>query len=336
MDPNDIVPDPQTTSTPEPTPAGDETVVDVSPSSSDGDTLLDAITKAAERPSSSDEPSNTDPAAPQEAAEPSPEPTAEAQPAPEEDPGDELPDEPTEAELKAMSARTKRRIEKLLAERREARQEAEKSRPIVEYMRRNDIPMQDVDVVLGLAAQLRHGDFAGFLRTVDPYVKLARQYVGELLPQDLQQQVDQGFVSEAVARELAARRAQGQVLQQQAQRANQAREAEVRDLRGQAIRTAVAQWENSTKQADPDFEAKADVVRRTVQAMIAERGAPQTPEAAVAFAKEAYDEANRVVSRFQPRVKPTAPQPSSVHQTSKSPTPEPSSMLDAIKQAVGE
>lgn len=330
--------------TPDATPAGDQT--DVNPSSSDGEgaepSFLDALTQATET-SSSDEPqtetvedvdaeASTEDAAPDiEAGEEETEAKADDEPE-----AEDLTDEPSEAELKAMSARTKRRIEKLLSERKEARIEAEKSRPITKFMEENDIPMQDVDVVLGMAAQLRHGDFAGFLRTVQPYVNLARQYTGEVLPQDLQKQVEQGYVSEDVAKELAYRRAQEQVSRQQAQRQTQAQESEVRNLRGQAIRSAVSSWEQATKASDPDYEAKADLVQRTAQALMAERGAPQTPEQALEYVKEAYSEANKVVQRFRPKPKATQSQPSSVNQTSKqAPQPEPSSMFDVVRQSIG-
>lgn len=328
--------------TPDATPAG-ETTPDVPPSSSDGEgdepSFLDALSKAVETEptSSSDEPQpeddGEDDAEAEASAEETPDQTAETET--EEDPED-LPDEPSEAELKAMSARTKRRIEKLLAERKEARGEAEQAKPILSYMRENDIPMQDVDVVLGMAAQLRHGDFAGFLRTVEPYVNLARQYTGQVLPKDLKEQVDQGFVSPQVAQELAYRRAQEQVSKQQAQRQSQAQENEVRNLRGQAIRTAVQQWEDTVKRSDPDYEAKADLIRRTAQALIAERGAPQTPEDAVSYVKMAYEEANKTVTRFRPKPKATQPTPSSVHQSSKTPQPEPDSMFDVVRQSLGQ
>lgn len=339
---------------PDTPPGGDQVseTPDATPSSSNGESeqlsFLDALTKATktEPSSSSDEPQGQTPdeaAAEGASAEGTdPKQGAKSEDDPEGTPGDDdaegdLPDsdELTDAERKSMSKRAARRIEQLLNDRREAREQAEKAKPILDYMRQNDIPMQDVDVVLGMAAQLRHGDFAGFLRTINPYVNLARQYVGEVLPPDLKEQVDKGFVSQKVARELAARRAQSQVQAQQAQRAQRSAQEEVRHLRGEAIRSAVTNWEQQTQKTDPDYGAKADLVRRTAQALIAENGPPQTPEQAVEVVKQAYKEANEAVSRFRPKPKATQPQPESVHQTSKSPAPEPQSMLDVVRMAAG-
>lgn len=239
----------------------------------------------------------------------------------------------TEEDRKHMSERNKRRFDKLLAERKAAREEAAQARPIVEFLQKNDIPMQDVDVIMGLAAQLRHGDFAGFLRTVAPYVQLAQQYTGEALPPDLKKQVDDGLVSPAVARELAQRRAQQVYQSQQVQQQAQSQQ-EVRTLRAQAIRSAVVDWERQTKQADPDFDAKMGVARRTAQALILERGAPQTPEQAVEYARAAYEEANKVVSTFRPKTA-TPRTPSSTQQSSPPSRPEPQSMFDVVAQNVG-
>lgn len=234
-----------------------------------------------------------------------------------------------------MNERTQRRIDTLLRERRAARVEAEKAQPIVKFMADNDIPQQDVDVILGLAAQLRHGDFAGFLRTVSPYVELAQQYVGERLPVDLQQQVNQGAVNPAVARELAQRRAAEVVHRQQAERTDTARQREVVELRAQTLRNAVVNWETAAKQRDPDYGAKSDAVKRITQALIQEQGAPTTPEAAVRLVQQAYDEATRMVGSFRPQPKPTLPQPSSVHPAASAPQPEARSVLDAVRAAAG-
>tara|TARA_R110002020_G_scaffold73888_1_gene189479 strand:+ start:4675 stop:5682 length:1008 start_codon:yes stop_codon:yes gene_type:complete len=247
----------------------------------------------------------------------------------------ELPEELTDDELKHMNARTKRRIDKLLTQRAEARQEADKGRPIVEFMEKNDIPQEDADVILGLAAQLRQGDFAGFLRSVEPYVDLAKQYTGAKLPADLEKQVRQGFVSPDVAKELAQRRGDEQRYQQNAQRADARRQTEVRELRGQTIRNTINTWEASTKASDPDWDIKQDQVRRNAQALMQEFGAPKTPEEALQCVKVAYEETNKQVGKFRPTLKPTQKVPSGSNQPSTTPRAEPSSFLDAVKQAAG-
>lgn len=256
------------------------------------------------------------------------------------EPGDA--DELTPEERKFYSKRAAKRIDQLLTERKDLRAEVEKTKHISTFMEQNDIPSQDVDVILGMAAQLRHGDFAGFLRTVTPYVQFAQEYVGDRLPQDLQQQVRAGYLTEAHARELARTRAQMSWTQSQQQRAEeaarsreQAREQEVRSLHNAVIAGAVNEWERQQRAADPDYEHKADIVRRTSQALILERGAPKTPEEAIQYAEAALEEANRVIGNLRPRLKATEKQPSSVHKPSSPATPEPDNILDVVRMAAG-
>lgn len=334
----------------EETPTAAETDVTPQPSSGEGSdepSFLDVI--SSEAASTSENPEEPDAPNPEAEAE-TQDATAEGEEATSEDPdqdtsdssegdaSEEPGDDPealTPEERKGMSRRAAQRIEQLLAERKGLREQASQAEPIVNFMREHDIAMQDVDVILGLSAQLRKGDFAGFLRSVTPYVSLARQYVGEVLPQDLQEQVNKGLVAEPVARELAQRRAQEHVGQQEAQRQQARSEQEVRALRGQAIRSAVTNWETQIKASDPDYGAKQDVVQRYAKALMHEQGAPETPEQAIEYVKQAYEQANKDVARFRPAPKPTAQTPSSVHQAAKTPKPEPENFLDVVRMNLG-
>jgi hypothetical protein len=256
--------------------------------------------------------------------------------APEEDEAETLPDELTEREMASYKPKVQERIMKLLHQRNVARDAAQQAAPITNYMRENDIPMQDVDVILQLSGLLRHGNFEGFLEGVKPYVDLALQVTGKVLPPDLQQKVNQGYVSREVARELAQRRAQIQVTQHQAnmdqerqQREQAAQRQRAIQFNAGVIRNAVIQWEDATKANDPDYGLKADVVRRTAQALIQQYGPPKSPEQAVEYVKAAYAEANTVAQRFRPPKPATSRVPSSVHQSATTPRAEPSSLMEA-------
>lgn len=332
--------DANTSSTPDVTPAAPSPATPEAPAP---ETFADALKKAV-APSGPDEPSQiqskeTPPPGDADPKSAGDDKTKPSQPSPEGEghvADEKAPDGASPEEVAAraeMSERNRRRFDKLLAERKAARDEASEAKPIVEYMKQHDIPKEDVDVVLGLAAQLRKGDFAGFLRTVAPYVNLAQQYVGQVLPPDLKQQVDEGLVSEAVARELARHRMQAQVTTQNTQRDAQRMQRENAELRANSIRSAVTEFERQIAAADPDFGAKKDAVRRFAQALIFEKGAPQTPEQAVELARAAYDEANRQFAAYQPKPRPTQPTPSSTHQSAQTPKPEPTSMREAMEMA---
>ena len=243
--------------------------------------------------------------------------------------------DPTEEEMKNYSQKANARIRGLVEERNQAAQKAERVEPILDFLEKNDIPQQDLDVILDLTARLRHGDFQGFLTGIGPYVNLAQQYTGQVLPPDLQQQVRQGYVSPEIAKELAQRRAQVQVEQQNVQRTGKQMAQVQTEQNANSIRTAVGQWEQQIRRSDPDYDLKADVVRRTSQALMQEHGAPKTPQQALQMAQAAYDEVNGQMTKLRPTPKATKNAPRSTGQQGGSaPKAEPTSMMDAAMQAL--
>jgi hypothetical protein len=278
---------------------------------------------------------------------PAPDPTQSATPdqsaAPTED---ELSDDPSREEMERYHSRTRKRIDKLLEQRNAARQESEALKAdaqvatgLRQYLQQNDIAKEDFSVLLDLGAALRKGDFRTFYEGVRPYVELAEEALGVRIPADLQQQVQQGqmtseaaryFAQERMARQLAESNAQraSQYASQQAQVVQQAQSQQQMEALQASIKGAVAAWENTARQADPDYAHKQDAVKNMLWAVVNERGAPQSPEQAVEIAKEAYRRANDMVSRFAPKPRATAPSPSSVNRNSGA-TPEPKSLMEA-------
>jgi len=121
---------------------------------------------------------------------------------------------------------------------------------------------------------------------------MLNQFLGHALPQDLQEQVDEGYVTEDVARELAFRRNNDVRLQQQhqqltAQQQQQQEQQQVQAVRGQMAQ-AVASWETQIRQGDPDYAAKEPFVVRELQALQTQYRV-DTPEQAVQLARMAYD-----------------------------------------------
>lgn len=233
---------------------------------------------------------------------------------------DPLDADPTDDELKALQPRTKRRMEQVLKQRNEARTEAETLKPAAArwqqmdgYLKRHDLAAEDVNLLLGVGAALRRGDFKAFLDGVSPYVDLARQNLGLTLPADLQSKVDEGEISTEAATELSVTRLTNARLADQAKAntvaAQTAAQAEQQTRLATSVNAAVTSWEAEVKSRDPDYAKKAATVLRFSQALMAEHGSPRTPEAAVALAKRAYDEANDVFKGALPPPVATRPAP---------------------------
>lgn len=320
-------------------PSSDATEQDVTPAEDDGSeqTMAEAVAEALKGEGESSDP-ESETANDEEAGEPAPEAQADGQTDGEDSPPSEdvlPPGDPTDEEMENYSRKATARIRDLVSQRNQAQETVNRVQPFLDFVQKNDIPGQDLDVMLDLTAKLRHGDFAGFLQGITPYINLAQQYTGQVLPPDLQQQVKQGYVSPEIAKELAQRRAQVQVGEQNLRTQQNQNAQQQAEHSAQKVHAAITQWEQKTKQSDPDYGLKADMIRRTSQALMQEHGNPRTPEQAIQLVSAAYEEVNKQTAGFRPAPKPTTPSPRSTSQTGgTAPTAEPKSMMDAAVQAL--
>jgi hypothetical protein len=265
----------------------------------------------------------------------------------------ELPDEVTAEELAKLSQGAKRRITKLNKQRQRLAGEVQRLKAIepsaqaadqvTKYLRDNDISRDDFLMTLELASAMRRGDFRTFYEGVKPYMKLAEEYLGHSLPQDLQQQVQQGHMTSqaaamyskermdrAMAQTNAAR--QQQAFQQYAQTSQTQQQQAQREHLASSVRDTVNAWESRIMQSDPDYAAKKPAVQDTMWAVVREQGVPQSPEHAVKIAQEALRRVNERFSSWAPQRRPTSRSPSSTGRTAGV-TPEPKNLLDVVKQA---
>jgi hypothetical protein len=265
----------------------------------------------------------------------------------------ELPDEVTADELAKYSQTAKRRINKLTNQRKKLTGEVQRLKAIepsaqaadqvTKYLRDNDISRDDFLMTLELASAMRRGDFKTFYEGVKPYMRLAEEYLGVSLPPDLQQLVQQGQMTtqaasmhskermdRAMAQTNAAR--QQQAFQQYQQTSATQQEQQQRENLARQVTDTVNAWENDIRRTDPDYAAKQPAVQDTMWAVVREQGPPQSPDHAIAIAKEAYRRVNARYSAWAPQRRPTSRAPSSTGRTAGV-TPEPKSLLDVVKQA---
>lgn len=303
------------------------------------ESLLDAVLKAVPDAASENDPDALTTG--KEDAPASTQPNSEDQAKAEQnaEPEVDLDKDPTKEELSRYHSKTRKRIEKLLTERNAYREDATVTKGLRDYLVRNDISKDDFQLTLDLATAIRKGDYRAFLEGVTPYVQLAQEALGVTLPQDLQSQVQQGYMTteaaQAMSRERFARlhaEQNAQVMQRQQQQFQQVRQqeqaAQQRTQVQQSVEQAVSAWETSVRQTDPDYGRKESAVKNFLWAVVHERGAPQTADQAVEIAKEAYDRANKTFGQFIPPKQATPKVPSSVNRTAGA-RPEPKSMLEA-------
>jgi hypothetical protein len=327
-------PDVETTNAPVPdTPSTDEP--SASPSDAQGESkesLLDAVLKAV--PPKGEDP---DRILPGEGAPPG----SEGQQSGEPDPAAENTeaDDPSEEEMARYTSRTRDRIKQLLTQRDSARTEAETHKADAEmanglrsFLSEHRIQKEDFTLLLDLGVALRKGDFRTFYEGVGPYVQLAEEALGITLPADLQAAVQQGMMTTEAARQYSRERMARQIAESQNTQTQQETQQFVsrqqQDALSQAVSGAVNQWEARTRQQDPDYGHKQDLVKDMLWSVIRETGTPQTPEHAVQIAQEAYRRVNDAAARFRPAPRATQAVPSSVHRATGA-TPEPKTLMEA-------
>jgi len=262
-------------------------------------------------------------------------------------PGAQAKDDPgplTQAEIDGFSPRTRKRIDEFRAEIKGLRSQiapleaqAQTTQALQNFLKQADIAKEDFGLVLDLAAAMRRGDFRTFLEGVAPYVKLAQESLGIQLPVDLQRAVQSGHMTQDAARYTAQVRAQQQLAEAQlgrvTQETSQRDHAEaVRDFQA-SVAGAVSEWEKGVRRSDPDYARTEPVVRELLHAVVHERGPPRSPAEAVEIAKQAYERAKAMSSRFMPSPRGTHQVPSSINRVNGART-EPKSLKEAIHFAI--
>ena len=309
-----------TAAAPDPTPSGDQPA-----------DMVEAVRRVLEPAPQTDTPPAAAPAT-----------DAVAPVASEGDPtGTDTSDEVTPDDLRDIQKPSvKRRLEKLLEQRNTYRREVETIRPDADAWRQTSewltqarIDPQGFNQALGLAALWATGRHADFLAAMRPYLETAQLNTGDLLTPDMQRQVDEGMMTPEAARELVRARAEASRARHEAELIAQQQQNYVQSQQQQAathaVASAVTQWEQSIKARDPDYALKAQAVARHARALAAERGAPATPDAAIAMAKEAYAEVTRLLGVNRPAPAPTRPSPTSASTPTQA-SPQPRSMEEAV------
>lgn len=236
-----------------------------------------------------------------------------------------------------VSPKARTKINKLLKQRRELRDEVTTLKPNAEigaqlqnFTQVHDLSSDDVVNALHIAATLRRGDYGAFYEMVAPYVRHAQEYLGVVLPQDLQQMVEQQQMTEQAAAQFARVRFDQQRTQIENQRMNDMGQQYVtRQVQGN-VAQAVSDYEGRLAANDPDWKAKAGLVHRAAGALLRERGGTiSSVDEAIQLVKAAYDEVNAHVRKFAPPPRATALTPNATNSQTPASRAAPKNMMEA-------
>jgi hypothetical protein len=238
------------------------------------------------------------------------------------------------------------RFRKVLGERNEVRQERDQYyeghqqwQQVRSFMQENELEDQEVAnafKVLALAKQ----DPAQARQELQQMMDQLGQQTGEVLPEDLQTDVDDGLISEERAQELAKHRNESQRERNRRERTEQqqreAQERQARDQQVQEQRQAIDQWESRIQENDPDYPRIQEWVIKELR-LRAQDNPPQSKEEAVKLAQNAYDTVKkslRSIAGGKPEIQPNDATTRSGSTSAAG--PEPGSIEEAALQAARE
>lgn len=218
---------------------------------------------------------------------------------------DELPDEISDDELKGYKPKTRRRMEQLLTRVKERDEQitaleapAGEYQKIEAYLESTGTTYEQCADAVEVAALLNNDPEEAYKRLA-PIMQELAQKVGAVLPQDLQQSVDSGYMTQEGAREIARLRARESVSQEQQQRQQEQQKRQYQQTQRQLMtdmQNAVAGWEQRTASSDPDYKHKSARVQEKIELALlkAQQSGtlPQSVNDAVAIAENALKVVN--------------------------------------------
>jgi hypothetical protein len=266
--------------------------------------------------------------------------------------------DPSDDELKQYSLNAQTRIRELVQRRKETEgelaaktQEIEQFRPkaeqydrITSFMQQNQIQPQELDNSMAITALVSSGRYADALKAIAPIYQELLVRTGNVLSDDLKQEVDAGYITANRAIELQRERMANKNAQDRERQQNERRDAEQHERfakdRGQMYGQTATTWENAKKSSDPDWSTKQPLVADRMEAelhrlrMTDPTKLPSTPKAVHAFLDDVLKHVEDKIKVFRPKA--TSKDHETGRPASAGAKTKPASYMDAINQALGE
>ena len=211
--------------------------------------------------------------------------------------------------------------------------DADEWRAVKTYMDTNSLSADEVAEGFKIMAAMK-SDPIQAKEMLSVYWNRLEEFTGGKLPQDLQQKVNDGEVTDEVAAELARRRNEADFLRQQQLISSQQAQynaAQQQQVAAQNImRDAVVNWESSIKTRDADYAVKSPFMVDKVKALMATMQ-PRSPQDAIALVEHAYREVNESLRRLAPARQAATTIKSET--SSANVAPQPRSLRDAVRLA---
>jgi hypothetical protein len=250
-----------------------------------------------------------------------------------------------DAEWKALPEKTRKRITQFRTKLKDAHSRLAEFEPaakgygdLMGWIEQARISQQDFTDALNVAALINNNPAEAY-KALMPVVEKLREFVGEVLPEDLQRQVDEGLTTREVARDLVRERKAREHLEATAARdtaltRERQTAAVVQQTNEEAVNT-VRSWEAQIRTSDPDYQKKAPLVWDRMMVLMGEeraKGVVINKDVALKLVKSSYEHINKQVSGWAPAPRQIAGSPASGAAVNT--TAAPTSALEAARLAL--
>jgi hypothetical protein len=198
---------------------------------------------------------------------------------------------------------------------------AQRMQAVEDFCAKSNVSAKDFDEAVELAALVKQNPVEAIKR-LEQVLSVLKVTTGQGLPQDLQQQVDDGLMPAETAKQLAQTRVENARLQSEVKQNQTSASARVQ----QQLVSSLDNWTTSRQKTDPGFkpkqegqpDGKFELIVNNFQAMW-NATPPATPEAAVQLAEKAYNMVHSFMNQIAP--KPVVKRPLSPKDGAEKKTP---------------
>lgn len=247
----------------------------------------------------------------------------------------------TDEELKRYAPKTQRRMQHLLQQRHEAdtraagfEEKATRFDQIVGFAETHRLSNEDVAGTFEIAALIKNDPIKAYEKVLPIALHLA-QITGAVLPADLQERVNLGYLPEKDAQELARLQSQTKLREQRSREEQEASEEQrKRDAHVANVREAEStanSWEEQKRKSDPDWSSKKELVLELLGAEVAKNGFPQGKAATLKMLDSIEERVATQIARFKPAPREIRPVTGA---SSARTSAEPKSAIEAAKAAL--
>lgn len=253
-----------------------------------------------------------------------------------EDEADLAPDE-----LARLNAKTRKRIDTFIEQRREARTRISELEPkakqydvIVDQIRATGLDQGDLNAIFEIGTQLKQGNLFEARKLLEPIWDQVNERTGGKMPADLIAEIAEGKLAAERAQELAVARAAAQVGQYRQQADVQRQAQERTEAAVRSVVESVNAWARQKAAIDPDWKLKSSEIRDALKLSLLEGNRPQSAQEAVQMAEKALEAVNARLRAYRPAPKAIRTPIGGSGASTRSNPAEPKSMLEAITAAL--